>query len=129
MEASQVVTVKNTNITYSDNTNPFFRVRPPQTLNFNKACELGLLDVTTPTTVHNVQADAYFTLALYGQTPKLLPEDNNSAHQTVTESGSAGYRVARKFQDPGYSSICEISYTARVVLTYSCILLSSYMYK
>ena len=100
MEGSQIVTVESTNTSYSDNTNSYFRVRLPQTLNFDKAYELGLLDVSIPATVHNVQADAYFALALYGQPPKLLPEDNNSARQTVTESGSAGRRSARELQAP-----------------------------
>ena len=89
MDNSQIVTVESSNTSYADNTNSFFKVRLPQTLNFGKAHELGLLDVSIPATVHNVRNDAYFAFVMYRATPEVLAKKSVPIPEPLIETSAS----------------------------------------
>ena len=92
MEKSQIITVESSNTSYNNNTNSFFRVRLPQTLNFEKPYEIALIDASIPASIHNVQNDAYFALVLHKKVADVGDKSDQESKVTDPSHLTAGDR-------------------------------------
>ena len=70
--SSQLIIAEANNVSYNDNTNTEFRIRLPYNLKFSHPHEIGVLDISIPVSVFNIERNAYFALCIHGE--KLFSE-------------------------------------------------------
>ena len=81
----EVIIVESHNNSYEDNTTSSFKVRLPRELVFDQPHQIGLVDVSIPNTIFNIQPNNFFILSIF-------------------EDQLAGKKVSKGPPAPGYRS-------------------------
>ena len=65
----EVIIVESHNNSYEDNTTSSFKVRLPRELVFDQPHQIGLVDVSIPNTIFNIQPNNFFILSIFEDQP------------------------------------------------------------